>query len=178
MRAKPHLLFCLGMLGIVGVVACEAPAKTPPDAPRVQSSAVGGEACALPPLVTTAKPDAKNVLGAPLEVCSTAPLTGWFRDGRCATGEDDTGVHVVCSEVTDAFLEFSKAHGNDLITPRGAFPGLTRGSRWCLCASRWREAANAGVAPPVVLEATDEAALRVNDLATMQAHQLSRALSR
>lgn len=169
MRASACLL-----LGMVALIACETPSKAPSDAPRAASSTPSSEACALPPHAIRAKPDAKNVLGGPLEVCSTAPLTGWFRDGRCATGEDDTGVHVVCSEVTAAFLEFSKARGNDLVTRRGEFPGLTPGTRWCLCASRWQEAARAGVAPPVILDATDEAALRVNDMTELRAHQLSR----
>ena len=99
---------------------------------------------------------AKNVLGTPLETCGTNPLTGFFRDGCCNTGADDVGVHTVCVEVTAEFLKFSRDHGNDLITPNPMyrFPGLTPGNRWCLCASRYREALVAGVAPPVVLEAT------------------------
>ena len=99
---------------------------------------------------------AKNVLGTPLETCCTDPLTGFFRDGCCNTGADDVGVHTVCVEVTAEFLKFSRDRGNDLITPNPMyrFPGLTPGNRWCLCASRYREALVAGVAPPVVLEAT------------------------
>lgn len=97
-----------------------------------------------------------NVLGTPLQVCSLQPLTGWFRDGCCTSDPDDRGMHWVCTEVSAEFLEFSKAQGNDLSTPRPEFrfPGLKPGDRWCLCATRWREAWAAGVAPQVVLEAT------------------------
>ncbi len=96
---------------------------------------------------------ALNVLGEDLELCSAEPLTGYYRDGCCNTGADDAGVHVVCAQMTDEFLEFSKAAGNDLSTPQSeaGFPGLTAGDRWCLCASRWKEAFDAGVAPSVVL---------------------------
>ena len=103
---------------------------------------------------------ATNVDGAPLATCSTAPMTGVFRDGRCATGPGDVGVHVVCAELTDEFLRFTVARGNDLVTPARGFPGLRAGDRWCLCAARWAEAEAAGVAPPVVLEATEARALR------------------
>jgi hypothetical protein len=106
----------------------------------------------------------RNVLGAPLQRCPSAHETGFYRDGFCNTGADDAGVHVVCARVTDNFLQFSRAQGNDLITQRGGFPGLKAGDGWCLCASRWREAVDAGVAQPVVLEATHEAALRVASL--------------
>ncbi len=103
-----------------------------------------------------------NVFGQPLQPCSLEPLTGYYRDGCCATGPDDLGRHVVCAIMTAEFLEFSRARGNDLITPRPEyrFPGLQPGNRWCLCALRWKEALEAGVAPPVVLESTNEAALR------------------
>src|SRR5687768_8827568 len=99
---------------------------------------------------------AKNVLGTPLRTCSTAPMTGYFRNGCCDTGADDIGLHLVCTRVTAEFLAFSAAAGNDLSTPFPAygFPGLRPGDQWCLCASRWKEALDAGVAPPVVLEAT------------------------
>jgi len=102
-----------------------------------------------------------NVLGEPLIACSTNPLTGYYRDGCCHTGEDDLGTHTVCAVVTKEFLEFSKKKGNDLITPRPEFrfPGLKPGDKWCLCASRWLEAYQAGVAPQVVLEATHEKTL-------------------
>jgi len=104
-----------------------------------------------------------NVLGEPLRPCSTDPKTGFYRTGRCETGPDDRGNHVVCAEMTAAFLQFTKAQGNDLSTPRPAwdFPGLEPGDRWCLCAARWQEALEAGVAPPVVLAATHEKALEV-----------------
>ncbi|MEO1121181.1 MAG: DUF2237 domain-containing protein, partial [Pseudomonadota bacterium] len=94
-----------------------------------------------------------NVLGAPLEPCSTAPLTGFFRNGCCDTGPMDQGMHTVCAVVTDAFLTFSKSRGNDLSTPRPeyGFDGLKEGDRWCLCAMRWVEAYEAGVAPKVIL---------------------------
>jgi uncharacterized protein (DUF2237 family) len=104
---------------------------------------------------------ARNVFGEDLIVCSTAPLTGYFRNGCCETGPEDLGTHTVCAIVTEEFLKFSKTRGNDLITPRPewAFPGLKAGDRWCLCASRWIEAYRAGVAPYVVLEATHEKTL-------------------
>ncbi len=98
---------------------------------------------------------AKNVLGTDLATCSTDPMTGFYRDGCCNTGGDDAGLHTVCCQVTAEFLEFSKSRGNDLSTPMPMyrFAGLKPGDRWCLCAARWREAYDAGVAPAVVLEA-------------------------
>lgn len=107
--------------------------------------------------------EGRNVLGGELLACSFDPLTGYFRDGCCQTGPSDLGSHTVCARVTDAFLRFSVARGNDLVTPRPEyrFRGLKAGDRWCVCASRWLEAHEAGVAPPVVLEATHEAALRI-----------------
>lgn len=116
--------------------------------------------------------DPKNVLGEPLRSCSTEPTTGFYRTGRCETGPDDTGRHVVCAEMTEAFLEFTKARGNDLSSPRPAmnFPGLKPGDRWCLCAARWKEALEAGVAPPVVLAATHQNALHGLDLTDLKAH--------
>ncbi len=117
---------------------------------------------------------AQNVLGTPLEVCSTAPMTGFYRDGCCETGPQDRGRHVVCAEVTAEFLAFTRQRGNDLSTPRPEynFPGLKPGDRWCLCASRWQEALEAGVAPPVILAATHAAALQIVRLADLQAHAL------
>lgn len=105
----------------------------------------------------------RNVLGGPLEVCSQAPLTGFFRDGYCRTCSEDVGVHTVCAVMTAEFLEFTVAAGNDLVTPHPEwnFPGLVEGDRWCLCAGRWLEAYRAGVAPPVVLQATSEKTLDV-----------------
>lgn len=103
----------------------------------------------------------KNVLGGKLDVCSTRPLTGFFRDGCCNTNEDDHGLHLVCAQVTAEFLEFSQAAGNDLSTPMPQynFPGLQPGDRWCLCAGRWKEAFDAGAAPGVYLRSTHEKVL-------------------
>lgn len=103
----------------------------------------------------------RNLLGLPLEPCSTRPLTGYFRTGCCETDETDFGRHVVCSEMTAEFLAFSKSRGNDLSTPRPGFAGLRPGDRWCLCASRWKEAHDARVAPPVILSSTHESATEV-----------------
>jgi uncharacterized protein len=116
----------------------------------------------------------KNVLGGPLQPCGMDPVTGFFRDGHCTTCEEDLGSHTVCAQMTDAFLSFSKSRGNDLSTPnpRYQFPGLKPGDRWCVCAGRWREAADAGVAPPVILEATHERALEVIALADLEYHAL------
>lgn len=104
---------------------------------------------------------AKNVLGEDLKTCCTSPMTGFYRDGKCSTGAGDIGVHIVCAQVTEEFLTFTKLRGNDLSTPvpEFNFPGLKPGDRWCLCASRWKEALDAGVAPPVVLSATHASAI-------------------
>lgn len=113
---------------------------------------------------------ALNVLGTPLLACSYAPLTGYFRDGCCNTAAHDQGSHVICARVTQAFLDFSLARGNDLTTPRPEmrFAGLKPGDRWCLCALRWREAFEAGVAPPVVLASTHARALAFVTLEQLQ----------
>jgi len=118
---------------------------------------------------------ALNVLGEDLELCSAEPLTGFYRDGCCNTGADDHGVHVVCALMTDEFLEFSKAAGNDLSTPQPevGFPGLNAGDRWCLCASRWKEAFDAGAAPPVVLAATHASVLEWVELGELRQHATS-----
>jgi uncharacterized protein (DUF2237 family) len=102
-----------------------------------------------------------NVLGTPLRPCSYDPLTGWFRDGCCHVDERDAGSHAICVRMTLEFLNFQVERGNDLITPRPElrFPGLKAGDRWCVCALRWREAYEAGYAPPVVLESTHARAL-------------------
>ena len=107
--------------------------------------------------------DAKNVLGGQLLACSYDPVTGYFRDGCCNTDSTDRGNHTICVRVTGQFLDFSRAQGNDLATPMPEyrFAGLKPGDRWCICASRWYEALEAGAAPPVVLEATHERALGV-----------------
>ena len=122
---------------------------------------------------------ALNVLGTALQACSYDPLTGYYRDGCCNTATDDTGSHVVCARVTEEFLRFSLQVGNDLSTPRleYRFKGLKPGDRWCVCALRWREALLAGVAPPVVLEATHEKVLEFVTLAQLQAHAYKRASS-
>jgi hypothetical protein len=106
---------------------------------------------------------ARNVMGTVLQSCSTDPMTGFYRDGSCHTGPEDRGTHTVCAVMTDAFLSFTRSRGNDLSTPQPEynFPGLEAGDRWCLCASRWKEAADADVAPPVVLEATHEKTLEI-----------------
>jgi uncharacterized protein len=123
------------------------------------------------------KEPARNVLGQPLVACSLAPLTGFFRDGCCSTGSSDAGRHVVCAVMTEDFLNFSKARGNDLSTPRPEyrFPGLRPGDRWCLCALRWKEAFEASKAPKVILEATHEAALRYVTLDDLLRHAAVRA---
>ena len=120
------------------------------------------------------KPKPKNVLGSELKSCCTDPMTGFYRDGFCKTGADDRGSHTVCIVATDEFLRFSKSRGNDLSTPRPEFnfPGLKAGDKWCLVAMRWQEAFDAGMAPEVVLEATNQAALqfvRLEDLRKYEA---------
>ena len=104
-----------------------------------------------------------NVVGGELLPCSGEPLTGFYRDGCCSTGPEDEGSHTVCAVMTDEFLTFSRAAGNDLSTPvpEWGFPGLRAGDRWCVCAARWLEAHHAGHAPPVVLGATHVRALEV-----------------
>lgn len=115
-----------------------------------------------------------NVLGTPLQICSQSPKTGYYRTGTCETGPQDRGSHVVCAQVTQAFLTFTKSMGNDLSTPapQFGFPGLKPGDRWCLCALRWKEALDAGAAPPVVLECTHEAVLRYVSLDELKDHAL------
>jgi len=119
----------------------------------------------------------RNVFGEKLEPCSTKPLTGFLRNGCCDTGPEDVGSHTVCVVVTDEFLEFSQAQGNDLSTPMPdfGFPGLKAGDRWCLCAPRWQEALESGRAPRVVLRATHEGALSYCSLADLKRHALDLA---
>lgn len=116
----------------------------------------------------------RNVLGGELQPCGRQPLTGFFRNGCCDTGDEDLGRHTVCARVTAEFLEFARAQGNDLVTPvpELGFPGLRPGDRWCLCAARWRQALEAGVAPPVVLSATHESTLEVVPLEELTRHGL------
>lgn len=118
--------------------------------------------------------ESKNVLGTALVPCSYDPLTGYFRDGCCNTDETDGGSHLVCARVTQAFLAFSLARGNDLITarPEYRFQGLKPGDSWCLCANRWREAFDAGVAPLVVLESTHSKALEFVTLDQLEKHRI------
>ena len=115
-----------------------------------------------------------NVLGGALQPCSIDPVTGFYRDGCCNTGRDDLGLHTVCVVLTAEFLAFSKAQGNDLSTPmpQYGFAGLKPGDRWCLCALRWREALEAGIAPPVSLASTHERALEYVSLEVLQQHAL------
>lgn len=115
---------------------------------------------------------AQNVLGGELETCCTSPMTGYYRDGKCSTGAGDFGVHVVCAKVTAEFLEYTKAQGNDLSTSRANFPGLKPGDCWCLCASRWQEALDVGVAPLVNLAATHASALEHVDLEDLKQHSI------
>lgn len=118
----------------------------------------------------------KNVLGTDLKIAGTDPVTGYYRDGFCSTGAEDRGVHVVAAVLTDEFLQYSKSQGNDLITPFPAygFPGLKANDKWCLCASRWKEAYDAGVAPPVILEATHEKALEFATLEALKSKTVQR----
>jgi uncharacterized protein len=120
--------------------------------------------------------NAKNVLGTALKSCSTAPMTGFFRDGCCNTGVDDMGLHLVCTQVTAEFLAHQKSVGNDLITPMPyySFPGLKPGDRWCVCVTRWKQSLEAGFAAPVLLESTHMATLEYVDLEDLQTHALDR----
>lgn len=117
----------------------------------------------------------KNVLGTRLEMCSLSPLTGFNRDGNCRSATGDAGVHGVCSVVTEDFLAFTKSRGNDLSSPNElfGFPGLNPGDKWCLCASRWKEASDNGVAPPVVLSATSGTVLKIVEFDTLKKHAVT-----
>ena len=121
------------------------------------------------------EPDSRNVLGGELLPCSNRPLTGFFRNGCCETGPEDVGLHTVCAVMTAEFLAFSLRAGNDLTTPQPDFnfPGLKPGDRWCLCAPRWKDALDAGVAPPVVLEATHEETLAITPLGVLRDHAVA-----
>jgi uncharacterized protein (DUF2237 family) len=119
---------------------------------------------------------AKNVLNKPLRTCCRDPLTGFYRTGKCDTGPGDDGLHVVCAKMTAEFLKFSRSRGNDLSTPypEAGFPGLKPGDRWCLCAGRWKEAMEAGAAPPVMLAGTHMSALEFVSLDELTAHAVDR----
>ena len=121
----------------------------------------------------------RNVLGGPLGTCGERPLTGFFRDGCCSTHPVDHGKHVVCAQMTQAFLDYSLSRGNNLVTarPEHRFAGLKAGDRWCLCVQRWREALQAGVAPPVFLRSTHHSALQVVALHDLQALALDGELT-
>lgn len=120
-------------------------------------------------------PDARNVLGEELVPCSLDPLTGFFRNGCCETGPEDTGLHTVCAVMTADFLAFSASRGNDLSTPRPefGFAGLKPGDQWCLCAPRWKEALDAGAAPKLVLASTHEETLAIVPLDVLRAHAVA-----
>jgi uncharacterized protein (DUF2237 family) len=119
-------------------------------------------------------PKAKNVLGGELQSCCTDPMTGFYRDGYCKTGPDDTGRHTICIVATDDFLAYSKSVGNDLSTPmpQYAFPGLKEGDKWCLVAMRWQQALEADMAPNVVLAATHESALQFAKLEDLRRYAI------
>ena len=123
-------------------------------------------------MTTTNQP--RNVLGGPLHTCSCQPMTGWMRDGSCRTNALDEGRHTVCAVMTASFLSYSKAQGNDLTTPKPGFdfPGLKPGDRWCVCASRWQQALLDGVAPPVVLNATEQSTLELIRIDDLRRHAL------
>lgn len=114
----------------------------------------------------------RNVVGGDLEPCSVDPLTGWFRDGSCATGPEDIGSHTICAVMTREFLEHQISIGNDLVTPAPMFefPGLRPGDRWCVTARNWLRAHDDGVAAPVVLRSTHEGALEIVPLDVLQAY--------
>ena len=116
----------------------------------------------------------KNVLGSKLEVCSLQPMTGFYRNGCCETDENDMGLHTVCAEMTNEFLEFSKSVGNDLSTPRPEFNfrGLVQGDLWCLCASRWQQAFESGKAPNVKLSSTNIVTLNICNLDDLKKHAI------
>jgi len=116
--------------------------------------------------------EATNVVGGKLETCCTSPMTGYYRDGKCNTGGGDFGAHTVCAQLTEEFLQFTKSNGNDLSTPvpEFNFPGLKPGDCWCLCAARWKEAMDAGCAPPVVLAATHALTLEYVSLDELKQH--------
>tara|TARA_B100000929_G_C15338493_1_gene363296 strand:- start:295 stop:666 length:372 start_codon:yes stop_codon:yes gene_type:complete len=118
-------------------------------------------------------PTIENVMGGELQICCISPMTGFYRNGWCDTGEQDLGAHTVCVVATEDFLQFSRSMGNDLSTPvpEYEFPGLKPGDKWCLCADRWQEAMEAGMAPGVILEATHKATLEYVSIDDLMKHQ-------
>jgi len=117
--------------------------------------------------------DGLNIYNEELSVCSVDPLTGWFRDGKCNTDSNDHGTHTVCAQVTNDFLDFTLNEGNDLTNPRGSFPGLKEGDRWCLCAIRWENAYKANKAPPVILDSTHKKTLDYVSLDILEENSIS-----
>lgn len=172
LMASMKLRHALGLSGVVLSMVATACAREPrgstqgASAPAVPSS----ESCPLPPKLVVGRDDDTNLDGEKLEPCSGDPLTGYFRDGLCSTGEEDTGRHVVCATMTREFLDYTRSRGNDLVTKRAGFPGLSPGQRWCVCASRWREAHEAGVAPPVVVGATHARAAELVPAEALRMH--------
>lgn len=166
MKTKTHVLWFSLCVWQTVIHAC-SPTVQSVSAPK----ATDGES---EPRASPAAPaqDDLNATGAVLEPCSTHPLTGFHRDGYCRTGPSDRGTHVICAQVTERFLRFTAGMGNDLQTPspRHRFPGLSPGDRWCLCALRWKEAQQAQVAPPVILESTERTALRFITLPELRKH--------
>ncbi len=114
----------------------------------------------------------QNIYGQPLQKCSCNPLTGWYRDGSCRTDSSDFGQHSVCCIINEAFLRYSKAQGNDLSTPipQYGFEGLKVGDKWCICSKRWKQAYEDGMAPLVVMEATEISTLKEIDFEILEAH--------
>jgi len=153
--------------------ACLGQARVSPAAPSCRANSKNKSPGAL---MTLQSPSAKNVLGAELVPCGRDPVTGFYRDGSCKTGPLDSGTHTVCAVLTDEFLRFTQSRGNDLSTPRPqyGFPGLKPGQRWCLCAARWLEAFQAGVAPPVVLESTHEKTLSIVPIEALKMHPFTK----
>ena len=125
---------------------------------------------AIPPGSISTPDQPRNVLGEALEICGCNPLTGWYRDGSCRTNGSDLGRHTVCCVISENFLRYSRSQGNDLSTPMPAygFPGLKAGDHWCVCASRWLEAHQDGMAPQVRLEATEHSTLTLIPLELLQ----------
>ena len=174
---KPHLTFRTLTIACLSLFSLKAHADSAclvPDITKKAASSciqgVGNIKLGAP--MTLPSTLAKNILGTELTPCGRDPVTGFYRDGSCKTGPYDSGTHTVCAVVTEAFLRFTRSRGNDLSTPRPeyGFPGLKPGQRWCLCAARWLEAFQAGVAPPVVLEATNEKTLSIVPIEALKKH--------
>jgi uncharacterized protein (DUF2237 family) len=181
-RARLTLAYAVALAATgvrsLGHSAAFPPGQAPHETPqchRDRSSQLLTRQLAMAPTHEAERADL-NVLGEPLQCCCQSPPTGFYRDGFCRTGPTDTGRHTVCAIVTEAFLHFSRSQGNDLMTPapRFGFPGLRPGDRWCLCVSRWKEALDAGCAPPVVLEACHQRALDVVTLEQLRDHAYER----